>query len=221
MDTGHRIGGQGDMIARFLSPESKVKDMASISETVIRDLLMTSAEVKTMTADQCSAATLRAAEMIAESLTDGGKLMFCGNGGSAGDSQHLAAEFVATLDHRRPRHGLAALALTTDTSFLTAYANDFGFEGVFARQVETLGRPGDVLVAISTSGNSGNVVKACEAARQNDIRIVGMTGEGGGKIADQADLLLAVPSTVTMHIQESHIALGHAMTLAVERLLDV
>lgn len=221
MDTGHRIGGQGDMIARFLPLESKVKDMASISETVIRDLLMTSAEVKTMTADQCSAATLRAAEMIAESLTAGGKLMFCGNGGSAGDSQHLAAEFVATLDHRRPRHGLAALALTTDTSFLTAYANDFGFEGVFARQVETLGRPGDVLVAISTSGNSGNVVKACEAARQNDIRIVGMTGEGGGKIADLADLLLAVPSTVTMHIQESHIALGHAMTLAVERLLDV
>ena len=195
--------------------------MAKISDNIIRDLLITSADVKRMTADQCSGATFRAAEMIATSLQAGGKLMFCGNGGSAGDSQHLAAEFVATLDHRRPRHGLAALALTTDTSFLTAYANDFGFEGVFARQVETLGQPGDVLVAISTSGNSGNVVKACEAALENGIQIIGMTGEGGGKIADLADLLLAVPSTVTMHIQESHIALGHAMTLAVERLLDV
>ena len=195
--------------------------MAKISDNIIRDLLITSADVKRMTADQCSGATFRAAEMIAASLQAGGKLMFCGNGGSAGDSQHLAAEFVATLDHRRPRHGLAALALTTDTSFLTAYANDFGFEGVFARQVETLGQPGDVLVAISTSGNSGNVVKACEAALENGIQIIGMTGEGGGKIADLADLLLAVPSTVTMHIQESHIALGHAMTLAVERLLDV
>jgi D-sedoheptulose 7-phosphate isomerase len=204
-----------------LPSETDVKEMASISEDDIRDLLITSAEVKKMTADHCSAATMRAAEMIAGSLRAGGKLMFCGNGGSAGDSQHLAAEFVATLDHQRPRHGLAALALTTDTSLLTAYANDFGFEGVFARQVETLGRPGDVLVAISTSGNSANVVKACQAAKTNDIHIIGMTGEGGGRIADLADLLLAVPSSVTMHIQESHIALGHAMTLAVERLMDV
>ncbi len=204
-----------------LPSETDVNEMASISEDDIRDLLITSAEVKKMTADHCSAATMRAAEMIAGSLRAGGKLMFCGNGGSAGDSQHLAAEFVATLDHQRPRHGLAALALTTDTSLLTAYANDFGFEGVFARQVETLGRPGDVLVAISTSGNSANVVKACQAAKTNDIHIIGMTGEGGGRIADLADLLLAVPSSVTMHIQESHIALGHAMTLAVERLMDV
>lgn len=204
-----------------LPSETDVNEMASISEDDIRDLLITSAEVKKMTADHCSAATMRAAEMIAGSLQAGGKLMFCGNGGSAGDSQHLAAEFVATLDHQRPRHGLAALALTTDTSLLTAYANDFGFEGVFARQVETLGRPGDVLVAISTSGNSANVVKACQAAKTNDIHIIGMTGEGGGRIADLADLLLAVPSSVTMHIQESHIALGHAMTLAVERLMDV
>jgi len=198
-----------------------VNEMAKLSEDIICELLNRSADVKKKTAEQCSSATLHAAEMIAESLDAGGKLMLCGSGGSAADAQHLAAEFVATLDHRRPRHGLAALALTTDTSFLTAYANDFGFEGVFARQVETLGRPGDVLVAISTSGNSGNVVKACEAARQNNIRIIGMTGEGGGKIAELADLLLAVPSAVTMHIQESHIALGHAMTLAVERLLDV
>ena len=158
--------------------------------------------------------------MIATSLQAGGKLMLCGNGGSAGDSQHLAAEFVATLDHRRPRGGLAALALTTDTSFLTAYANDFGYEGVFSRQVETLGKAGDVLIAISTSGNSANVVAACITARQAGINTIAMTGETGGKLADHADILLAVPSNVTMHIQESHIALGHVITLAVERLIE-
>lgn len=158
--------------------------------------------------------------MITASLQAGGKLMLCGNGGSAGDSQHLAAEFVATLDHRRPRGGLAALALTTDTSFLTAYANDFGYEGVFSRQVETLGKAGDVLIAISTSGNSANVVAACITARQASINTIAMTGETGGKLADHADILLAVPSNVTMHIQESHIALGHVITLAVERLIE-
>ncbi|MEC8711521.1 MAG: SIS domain-containing protein, partial [Pseudomonadota bacterium] len=125
------------------------------------------------------------------------------------------------LDHRRPRGGLSALALTTDSSFLTAYANDFGYEGIFARQVETLGRPGDVLIGISTSGNSANVLAACEAARNAGIGVVAMTGEGGGRLADHADVLLEVPSSVTMHIQESHIALGHVVTLAVERLLDL
>lgn len=195
--------------------------MADFTFTDVHACLASSADVKLQTAAACSEAVIRAAEMIVTSLKDGGKLMFCGNGGSAGDSQHLAAEFVATLDHRRPRHGLAALALTTDTSFLTAYANDFGFEGVFARQVETLGRAGDVLVAISTSGNSANVVAACEVARKNGIRVCAMTGEGGGRLADHADVLLAVPSQVTMHIQESHIALGHVMTLAVERMMDL
>ena len=195
--------------------------MADFTPTDVHACLANSAEVKFRTASACSEAVIRAAEMIVASLKDGGKLMFCGNGGSAGDSQHLSAEFVATLDHRRPRHGLAALALTTDTSLLTAYANDFGFEGVFARQVETLGRAGDVLVAISTSGNSANVVAACEVARSRDIRVCAMTGEGGGRLADHADVLLAVPSRVTMHIQESHIALGHVMTLAVERMMDL
>ena len=195
--------------------------MPGFTASDVHSCLSTSAEVKLLTAAECSKAVIEVAAMIAASLKGGGKVMFCGNGGSAGDCQHLAAEFVATLDHRRPRHGLAALALTTDTSFLTAYANDFGFDGVFARQVETMGRSGDVLVAISTSGNSTNVVAACEAARKHDIRVCAMTGEGGGRLADHADVLLAVPSNVTMHIQESHIALGHIMTLAVERMMDV
>ena len=195
--------------------------MSDFTSVDVHACLTTSAEVKLQTAADCSEAVIKAAEMIVTSLQAGGKLMFCGNGGSAADSQHLAAEFVATLDHQRPREGLSALALTTDSSFLTAYANDFGFEGVFARQVDTLGRAGDVLVAISTSGNSANVVAACEAARQRDIRVCAMTGVGGGRLADHADVLLAVPSSVTMHIQESHIALGHVLTLAVERLMDL
>ncbi|MEC7094466.1 MAG: SIS domain-containing protein [Pseudomonadota bacterium] len=195
--------------------------MTDFTAKSIADILLTSAEVKRLAAEQCAGAAMQAAEMIAASLREGGKLMLCGNGGSAADSQHLAAEFVATLDHRRPRGGLSALALTTDSSFLTAYANDFGYEGIFARQVETLGRPGDVLIGISTSGNSANVLAACEAARNAGIGVVAMTGEGGGSLADHADVLLEVPSSVTMHIQESHIALGHVVTLAVERLLDL
>ncbi|MEC7494963.1 MAG: SIS domain-containing protein [Pseudomonadota bacterium] len=195
--------------------------MTDFAAKSIADILLTSAEVKRLAAEQCAGAAMQAAEMIAASLREGGKLMLCGNGGSAADSQHLAAEFVATLDHRRPRGGLSALALTTDSSFLTAYANDFGYEGIFARQVETLGRPGDVLIGISTSGNSANVLAACEAARNAGIGVVAMTGEGGGSLADHADVLLEVPSSVTMHIQESHIALGHVVTLAVERLLDL
>lgn len=186
----------------------------------IRDHLLASAAVKEQTADTCAEATEKAAMAIASSLRSGGKLMLCGNGGSAGDAQHLAAEFIATLDHRRPRPGLAALALTTDTSFLTAYANDFGFEGVFERQVQALGKPGDVLIGISTSGNSVNVEKAMAYARGHDITTIAMTGEGGGKLASVADILIAVPSQSTMHIQECHIALGHAFTAKVEILLQ-
>jgi len=194
--------------------------MSSPKTDLLRELLLKSAEVKRLTADNCSAVAMEAARMIAASLRTGGKVMLCGNGGSAADSQHLAAEFVATLDHQRPRGGLAALALTTDTSFLTAYANDFGYEGVFSRQVETLGVEGDVLIGISTSGNSANIIAACVTARKRGVKIIAMTGEGGGKLAEHADILLAVPSAVTMHIQESHIALGHVITLAVERLLE-
>jgi phosphoheptose isomerase len=186
----------------------------------IRDHLLASAAVKQQTADACAEATEKAAMAIASCLRSGGKLMLCGNGGSAGDAQHLAAEFVATLDHRRPRPGLAALALTTDSSFLTAYANDFGFEGVFQRQVEALGKAGDVLIGISTSGNSANVEKAMAYARDHGMTTIAMTGEGGGKLASVADILIAVPSQSTMHIQESHIALGHAFTARVEVLLQ-
>ena len=181
--------------------------------------LRQSAAIKIEAARTCRDTALATAEVIAKSLASGGKVMFCGNGGSAGDSQHIAAEFVATLDHRRPRQGLAALALTTDTSFITAYSNDFGYEGIFARQVETLGKTGDVLVGLSTSGNSANVVKALEAAKEGGINTVAMTGAGGGRMAEIADILITVPSDQTPFIQETHIALGHAITAAVETLL--
>lgn len=183
---------------------------------MITDLLQESARVKLATADTLAETASLAAVKIAQALKEGGKIMFCGNGGSAGDSQHLAAEFVATLDHRKPREGLAAIALTTDSSLITAFSNDFGFEGIFDRQVETLGQAGDVLFAISTSGNSENVLRAAQVAQQKDILVIALTGQSGGKIAAHADILLNVPSDKTMHIQESHIALGHAITAAVE-----
>ncbi|MEA3275051.1 MAG: SIS domain-containing protein, partial [Pseudomonadota bacterium] len=139
-------------------------------------------------------------------------------GGSAADCQHLAAELMSTLtqDFRRP--GLKAVALTTDTSFLTAYTNDFGYDGVFARQVETLGEPGDALVGISTSGNSKNVILAMEAARKNELRTVALLGMGG-RLQALADVVIAVPSTSTQHIQEAHIAVGHILCDLVERTL--
>ena len=183
---------------------------------MITDLLQESARVKLATADTLAETASLAAVKIAQALREGGKIMFCGNGGSAGDSQHLAAEFVATLDHRKPREGLAAIALTTDSSLITAFSNDFGFEGIFDRQVETLGQAGDVLFAISTSGNSENVLRAAQVAQQKDILVIALTGQSGGKMAAHADILLNVPSDKTMHIQESHIALGHAITAAVE-----
>lgn len=190
-----------------------------MSNMFISELLHRSVEVKQLCQRTCSSAAEDAAKLIAKRLQAGGKLLLCGNGGSAGDAQHLAAEFVATLDHKNPRPGLAALALTTDTSFITAYSNDFGFEGIFARQIEALGRPDDVLIAISTSGNSKNVIKAIEAAKSKQISVIAMTGETGGQMADHCDILLNVPSQITMHIQECHIALGHAITARVEQII--
>ena len=178
-----------------------------------------SAEVKAKAAESCTEPAAEAALMIAASLADGGTLMLCGNGGSAGDAQHIAAEFVATLDHARPRPGLRALALTTDTSFLTAYSNDFGYQDIFARQVETLGRTGDVLVGISTSGNSGNVVAAIEKAKSMGVKTIALTGGSGGQLKSLADLTITVPADQTALIQEVHIALGHAITAAVETIL--
>ena len=144
---------------------------------------------------------------MALALARGNKILFCGNGGSAADSQHLAAEFVNRFLMDRPP--LPAIALTTDTSILTAIGNDFGFEEVFSKQVRALGAPGDMLVAFSTSGNSGNVIAALKAARERSLVTVGLTGAGGGKMAGLCDRLLAVDEKRTPLVQEIHITIGH------------
>ena len=160
-----------------------------------------------------------AARILVEALRGGGKLLICGNGGSAADAQHLATEFVSTLTIDHPRPSIPAIALTTDTSLLTAVANDFGVEGMFARQVESLGTEGDALIAISTSGNSANVLRAAETARARGIAVIALTGESGGKLAPSADVAIRVPSSVTAHIQEAHLAIEQLLALLVEEEL--
>ncbi len=156
-----------------------------------------------------------ATAMCVDSLRAGGKIMFAGNGGSAADAQHWAGELVSRFYYDRP--GLPAIALTTDTSALTAIGNDYGYDYTFARQVEALGRQGDVLFAISTSGNSPNIIRACQAARDRGVRVIGLTGRGGGKLAGYSDLCFRVPSDETPRIQEGHEFIGHLVCALIER----
>jgi D-sedoheptulose 7-phosphate isomerase len=157
------------------------------------------------------------AEVIAHGLRNGRKMMFFGNGGSAADSQHLAAEMVGRFGPARS--ALAAIALSTDTSILTAVANDYGYERVFARQIEALGQAGDVAIGISTSGNSPSVLEALDVARSKGLYTVGFTGESGGKMNGRAETLFRVPSRQTPRIQETHILLGHIICELVDREL--
>jgi D-sedoheptulose 7-phosphate isomerase len=157
---------------------------------------------------------------MTDCLRAGGKVMACGNGGSAADAQHFSAELMGRFE--RERQELAAIALTTDTSILTAVGNDYSYDEVFSKQVRGLGKKGDILIGISTSGNSKNVVKAIEAAKKMDIKIIALTGNGGGKIAsllDADDIHLCVPSTRTARIQETHLVLLHALCDGVDHLL--
>ena len=147
-------------------------------------------------------------------LRDGRKLLFAGNGGSAADAQHWAGELVSRFYYDRP--GLAAIALTTDSSILTAIGNDYGYDYTFARQIEALGQAGDVFIAISTSGNSPNILRAADAARARGIRVIGFTGESGGKLAPLADICFRMPSSETPRIQEGHELIGHMLCALVE-----
>jgi D-sedoheptulose 7-phosphate isomerase len=156
------------------------------------------------------------AERSAACLRAGGKLVWFGNGGSAADAQHLAAELVVKL--RTDRRGLAALALTTNSSIVTAAGNDYGFEHIFARQIESLVSTNDVLIALSTSGNSANILRGAEAGRKRGAYVVAFTGETGGKLAGKVDLLLKVPSRDTQRIQEAHITIGHIACSLIEQL---
>ena len=157
---------------------------------------------------------LRAVALSVQVLKGGNKLLFVGNGGSAADAQHWAGELVSRFYFDRP--GLAGIALTTDTSILTAIGNDYGYDYVFARQIEALGRNGDLLFALSTSGNSKNIVRAIEAARAGGIGVVGFTGQGGGAMAELCDICFRVPSGETPKIQEGHEFLGHLICGLIE-----
>jgi phosphoheptose isomerase len=180
--------------------------------------LFQSAEIKRQMADSCAGSIVKAAELIAETFLSSGKLLLCGNGGSAADCQHMAAEFVSRFSKDLNRRALPAIALTTDTSFLTAFSNDCGFDGIFERQIEALGNAGDVLIGISTSGNSPNVIRGIEAAGKKNMRTIVLTGNSG-RLAAMADVVIAVPSSDTQYIQEAHLAVEHVVCELVEFVL--
>src|SRR4029079_9401867 len=171
--------------------------------------LQEGAELRKAVARDCGKEIVEAAFLINQCLQAGGKLLFFGNGGSAADAQHLAAEFVGRFV--RGRDGLAAIALTTDSSILTAVGNDYGFDQIFARQIQALARPGDVAVAISTSGNSPNILEGVRAARKANAKTIGLSGRDGGALAKEADLAITIASSNTARIQECHIGIGHLL----------
>ncbi|MCU0541876.1 MAG: D-sedoheptulose 7-phosphate isomerase [Oscillatoriaceae cyanobacterium Prado104] len=180
--------------------------------------LLDSAEIKRQIAQHCLDSILAAAHLMANSLANGGKLLLCGNGGSAADCQHMAGELVNWLNKDFQRPGLAAIALTTDSSILSAIANDSGFETIFERQVQALGKPEDVLIGISTSGNSPNVVRAVIAAQKIGMKAIALTGDSG-KLSAIADVTIAVPTNNTQYIQEGHLSIEHILCSLVEQQL--
>jgi D-sedoheptulose 7-phosphate isomerase len=182
----------------------------------IRRQLEESARVKQSFSDELIGRIAQFAEKSAAALRAGGKIVFFGNGGSAADALHLAAELVVRLRMERP--GLAALAITTNPSVLTAAGNDYGFERIFSRQIESLVAKNDILVALTTSGNSPNVIRGVEAGRARGAYLVGFTGETGGQLASKVDLLLNMPSSDAQRIQECHITVGHIACSLVEQL---
>ncbi len=188
-------------------------------EKFISASLKESSEVKLKIEQECKTPILNAVELISASYRKSHKLLLCGNGGSAADCQHIATEFMIRLSHDFKRPALAAIALTTDSSNLTAGGNDIGFENVFARNVEGLGNPGDVLLAISTSGNSANIIKAVEKAKGKDIKVIGLLGGTGGKLKSQVDIPIVIPSSNVQRIQEGHITCAHIICELVENEL--
>jgi D-sedoheptulose 7-phosphate isomerase len=187
----------------------------------IKKALSDSAKIKLLMADTMAVRIGEVAETLAAAIRDGGKAIFCGNGGSAADSQHLATELVVRLSGKNNRKALPAIALTTNSSLLTACANDFGFDEIFSRQLEALGAPGDILFAISTSGNSENIVRAVKTAKRIGLVTVGFLGCGGGKLASLVDHALIIPSDDTQRIQECHITIGHIIIANMEQILGL
>ena len=187
---------------------------------LIADWLSEGAELKLKIKESLSEAIVEAAEKVAAAVKRGNKILFCGNGGSAADCQHLATEYVVRLKAGDDRQAYPAIALTTDSSLITASANDFGFENIFVRQIEAIGRRGDILIAISTSGNSENIVRATELAKKSGIEVIGFLGQSGGRLRPLVDLPLLVPSDEVTRIQEAHITLGHIICELVEKIIS-
>jgi D-sedoheptulose 7-phosphate isomerase len=186
-------------------------------EAFIKDELTASAETKRRILETCSQQIVKAVDAIIGSLNQRKKILLCGNGGSAADSQHLATEFVIRMNPNIKRPGIAALALSTDSSMLTAGANDIGYDNVFARAVEALGNDGDVLIGISTSGKSESVNNAFRMAKSKGMKTIGLLGKDGGASKDLCDVAVIVPSHDTQRIQEGHITIGHIICGLVER----
>jgi len=189
--------------------------MSAMRAAIAAELDKAVRNMQALAADAALQAQLeQAARLCVDALRDGRKLLFAGNGGSAADAQHWAGELVSRFYYDRP--GLPAIALTTDSSILTAIGNDYGYDYTFARQVEALGQAGDVLVAISTSGNSPNILRAAEAARARGVHVVGFTGESGGKLAPLCGICFRMPSSETPRIQEGHELAGHLLCALIE-----
>jgi len=191
-----------------------VTDRISSPRSVVANHFLEHQSVVAKLDEQLGDLVVTVASVLSQALRDGGVIYWCGNGGSASDSQHLAAELVGRF--RKDRRPLGSVALSSDTSVLTCVANDFGYEKIFSRQIESLGRRGDVLVAISTSGNSMNVVEAVKSARQAEITTIGLLGGSGGMLRELVDYPMLVPSTFTARIQESHILIGHILCDLIE-----
>ena len=180
----------------------QLNDHQKVIDNIIKDLIYTISDV---------------VNIIITSYNNGGKVILIGNGGSSADSQHIAAELVGRF--KLERNPLPAIALTTNTSILTALANDYGYDTVFSRQIDALANEKDVLMAISTSGNSSNIIKAVETAKLKNIKVIGMTGKTGGKLKNMVDILINIPSDDTPRIQEGHIMIGHIICCLVEKEL--
>jgi len=185
-------------------------------EKFITESLKESSETKLKIEQGCKEDILKAVSILSEVYGNGNKLLLCGNGGSAADCQHIATELMIRLSHHIQRPALPAIALTTDTSNLTAGGNDIGFENIFARNVEGLGNKGDALIAISTSGNSHNIIKAVEMAHKKGMKIIGLLGGDGGKLKPIVDLPIVIPSSNVQRIQEGHITVAHIICELVE-----
>ena len=183
----------------------------------IKDILLESIQVKEELLRDYVGQIKDIADLIIDCLKKGGKVMLCGNGGSAADSQHIAAEFIGRF--KRDRSALAAISLTTNTSVLTSLANDYGYDVVFSKQVEALAQKNDILIGISTSGKAKNVALALKQAKKNNLKTIALTGGDGGELAKLADVSFIVPSAITARVQEAHITVGHIICELVEQIL--